>query len=57
MKLHYYPETDSLSIEFSGKPGADAEEIAEGVGGTLMLRADGGPHAPPSGWSWRRWRR
>lgn len=31
MKLHSYAETDSLSIELSGKPGADAEEIAEGV--------------------------
>ena len=31
MKLHYYPETDSLYIELSAKPGADAEEIADGV--------------------------
>ena len=31
MKLHYYPETDSLYIEFSARPGADVREIVDGV--------------------------
>ena len=31
MKLHYYPETDSLYIELSPKPSADARIVAEGV--------------------------
>jgi uncharacterized protein YuzE len=31
MKFHYYPETDSLYIEFSSKPGADVVEISPGV--------------------------
>ena len=28
MKLHYYPETDSLYIELQGRPGAETREIA-----------------------------
>ena len=31
MKLHYYPETDSLYIELAAAPGAESREIAEGV--------------------------
>lgn len=31
MKLNYYPETDSLYIELSERPGADSREISEGV--------------------------
>ena len=31
MKLNYYPETDSLYIDFSGKPSAESREISEGV--------------------------
>jgi len=31
MKLHYYPETDSLYIELKGTPGAEAREIVEGL--------------------------
>ena len=31
MKLHYYPETDSLYIELSDKPSADSQEVAKGV--------------------------
>ena len=31
MKLHYYPETDSLYIELNPRPGADARIVAEGV--------------------------
>jgi len=31
VKLHYYPETDSLYIDLSSRPGADSVEVAEGV--------------------------
>lgn len=31
MKLHYYPETDSLTIELKSTPGADVREIADGL--------------------------
>jgi uncharacterized protein YuzE len=31
MKLHYYPETDSLYIELTDAPGAEAREIVEGL--------------------------
>ena len=31
MKLHYYPETDSLYIELSSAPGVEAREIVEGL--------------------------
>jgi uncharacterized protein YuzE len=31
MKLHYYPETDSLYIELSAAPGAEAREIGDGL--------------------------
>ena len=31
MKLNYYPDTDSLYIHLSEKPGADAVEISEHV--------------------------
>jgi uncharacterized protein YuzE len=31
MKLHYYPETDSLYIDLTSKPGSDSREIADGV--------------------------
>ena len=31
MKLHYYPETDSLYIELKSRPGVEAREIVEGL--------------------------
>ncbi len=31
MKLHYYPETDSLYIELTPGPGAEVREVAEGL--------------------------
>ncbi|WP_332700940.1 DUF2283 domain-containing protein [Devosia sp.] len=31
MKLHYYPETDSLYIELRPGPGAETREVAPGV--------------------------
>jgi uncharacterized protein YuzE len=39
MKLHYYPETDSLYIELSAGAGADVRMIAEGL--NADLDADG----------------
>lgn len=31
MKLHYYPETDSLYIELNSRPGAEVREVADGL--------------------------
>ncbi len=31
MKFHYYPETDTLYIELSEKPGVDSQEVAPNV--------------------------
>jgi uncharacterized protein YuzE len=31
MKLHYYPETDSLYIELRAGPGAETREVASGI--------------------------
>lgn len=31
MKLHYYPDTDSLYVEFQGRPSVDTREIAPDV--------------------------
>ena len=31
MKLHYYPETDSLYIELKSTPGSETREIVEGL--------------------------
>ncbi len=31
MKLHYYPETDSLYIELMSNPGVETREIAAGL--------------------------
>jgi len=31
MKLHYYPETDSLYIELKDVPGVETREIVEGL--------------------------
>ena len=39
MKLHYYPETDSLYIELQGRPGAETREIAPGL--VADIDADG----------------
>ena len=41
MKLHYYPETDSLYVEFHERPSVDTREIAVDV--RLDLDADGRP--------------
>ncbi|MGC1358430.1 MAG: DUF2283 domain-containing protein [Xanthobacteraceae bacterium] len=39
MKLHYYPETDSLYIELKDTPRAQVREIVEGL--VIDLDADG----------------
>ena len=31
MKLHYYPETDSLYIELKPGPGAETREVSDGL--------------------------
>ena len=31
MKLHYYPETDSLYIDLNSRPSADSRQIADGL--------------------------
>jgi len=31
VKLHYYPDTDSLYIDLNARPSADSREIAEGL--------------------------
>lgn len=31
MKLHYYPDTDSLYIELSSEPGVETKEVVEGL--------------------------
>jgi len=40
MKLHYYPETDSLYIEFKAEPGAETREVADGVNVDLDARGN-----------------
>ena len=41
MKLHYYPETDSLYVEFQPRPSVDTREIAPDV--RLDVDAQGRP--------------
>jgi uncharacterized protein YuzE len=40
MKLHYYPETDSLYIELKAGPGAETREIADGLNADLDAKGD-----------------
>ncbi len=40
MKLHYYPETDSLYIEFKPGSGAETREVSDGL--NVDLDAEGG---------------
>jgi uncharacterized protein YuzE len=39
MKLHYYPETDSLYIEFKPEPSTETREITDGL--NVDLNANG----------------
>jgi uncharacterized protein YuzE len=41
MKFHYYPETDSLYIELSSRPGTDVIEISSGI--VIDYGQDGNP--------------
>ncbi|MCE2391747.1 MAG: DUF2283 domain-containing protein [Proteobacteria bacterium] len=40
MKLHYYPETDSLYIELRAKPGAETREVSDGLNVDLDAAGD-----------------
>jgi uncharacterized protein YuzE len=40
MKLHYYPETDSLYIELKNVPGTQTREIVEGLNVDLDANGD-----------------
>ena len=40
MKLHYYPETDSLYIELKTQPGAESREIAAGLNVDFDAKGD-----------------
>ena len=51
MKLHYYPETDSLYIELRDHPASETREIASGLladfdgnGSLVGLDIDGASH-------------
>ncbi len=39
VNLHYYPETDSLYVEFKARPGADTIEVTGGL--NVDLDVDG----------------
>jgi uncharacterized protein YuzE len=40
MKLHYYPETDSLYIELKSGPGAEVREVVQGVVADIDANGD-----------------
>ena len=40
MKLHYYPDTDSLYIEFKPGPGAETREVSNGLNVDLDATGD-----------------
>jgi uncharacterized protein YuzE len=40
LKLHYYPETDSLYIELKAEPGADNREVADGLNVDLDAKGE-----------------
>jgi uncharacterized protein YuzE len=40
MKLHYYPETDSLYIELKAEPGTETREVAPGLNADLDAKGD-----------------
>ena len=39
MKLHYYPDTDSLYVEFKAGPGVETREVSDGL--NVDLDGDG----------------
>ena len=40
MKLHYYPDTDSLYIELRKEPGVETREVAPGVNADFNAAGD-----------------
>lgn len=40
MKLHYYPETDSLYIELKPEPGTETREITDGLNVDLNAKGE-----------------
>ena len=40
MKLHYYPETDSLYVELKAGAGADTREVSDGLNVDLDAAGD-----------------
>jgi uncharacterized protein YuzE len=40
MKLHYYPETDSLYIELKASPGTETREVVQGLNIDLDAKGD-----------------
>ena len=40
MKLHYYPETDSLYVEFKSGPGVETREVSDGLNVDLDAAGD-----------------
>ena len=40
MRLHYYPETDSLFIELKSTPGTETREIVDGLNVDLDASGD-----------------
>lgn len=40
MKLHYYPETDSLYVEFKAGPGVETREVSNGLNVDLDVAGD-----------------
>lgn len=48
MKLHYYPETDSLYIELKDSPGVQTREVALGLNVDLDEKGEVGFSAEPA---------
>ncbi len=40
MKLNYYPDTDSLYVEFKAGPGKETREVVEGINVDLDANGD-----------------
>ncbi len=40
MRLHYYPETDSLYVEFKDGPGIETREVTDGLNVDLDARGE-----------------
>ncbi len=40
MKMHYYPDTDSLYVEFKSEPSVETREVADGLNVDLDARGN-----------------